>query len=333
MKRIAFLLVSASVAIAALAPVAAAEPRQLLTHEKLWMMKRVGAPLVSPDGKYVVYGLTEPSYEKDGTVSDLWIVPADGSAPPRRLTNSKAGEGDPQWAPDSRRIAFAAKREGDDEAQIYVLDLAGGEARRVTNVPTGAGNPQWRPDGQAILFESSIYPGAVDAAANKQVMADRKARKFNMRVYEHFPIRYWNQWLDDRRPALFVQELAEGAAARDVLTPSKLAQMDGFGGTPQGDGSFSLAPLWSPDGKEILFTATTERWNAAFARVNSALYRMPAAGGEPRPVTPVAGDFGEVKFTPDGKTLLFKFNTQGEEIYDLPRLNGWPGRWAAHQLP
>ena len=92
MKRIAFLLVSTGLALAALAPVAAAEPRQVITHEKLWMMKRVGAPLVSPDGKYVVYSLVEPSYEKDGSVSDLWIVPADGSAAPRRLTSSKAGE-------------------------------------------------------------------------------------------------------------------------------------------------------------------------------------------------------------------------------------------------
>jgi dipeptidyl aminopeptidase/acylaminoacyl peptidase len=326
MKRIAFLLVSTGLALAALAPVAAAEPRQVITHEKLWMMKRVGAPLVSPDGKYVVYGLVEPSYEKDGSVSDLWIVPADGSAAPRRLTSSKAGEADAAWAPDSRRIAFATKREGDDEAQIYVLDLAGGEARRVTSLSTGAGNPQWRPDGGAILFESSVYPGALDGAANKQAATDRKARKFNMRVYEHFPIRYWNEWLDDRRPALFVQDMADGASARDILSPTALAQVEGFGGSAQGDGRVSLSPLWSPDGTEILFTATTERWNAAFARVNFGLYRMPAAGGEPRLVTSAPGEYEDSKFTPDGKMLLFKFNTQGEAIYDLPHLSrlAWP---------
>lgn len=135
----------------------------------------------------------------------------------RRLTSSKAGA---TWAPDSRRIAFAATRGGDDEAQIYVIDLAGGEARRVTSVPIGAANPQWRPDGGAILFESGIYPGAMDAAADKQPAADRKARKFKVRVYEHFPIRYGNEWLDDRRPALFVQDLAVGSVAR----------ADGFGG-------------------------------------------------------------------------------------------------------
>jgi dipeptidyl aminopeptidase/acylaminoacyl peptidase len=330
-KNIALLLVSAGLALGAVSAANAAEPRQVISHEKLWMMKRVGAPLVSPDGKWVVYALAEPSYEKDGAVSDLWIVAADGSAAPRRLTSSKAGEASPQWAPDSRRIAFASKREGDDEAQIYVLDLAGGEARRVTGVPTGAANPQWRPDGGAILFESSVYPGALDAAANKQAAADRKARKFNVRVYEHFPIRYWNEWLDDRRPALFVQELAEAAPARDILTPTALAGSEGFGGSAQGDGGVSLSPLWSPDGSEVLFTATTQRWNAAFARVDFGLYRMPAAGGEPRLVTPQAGDYGDAAFSPDGKTLVFKFNTHGEAVYDLAHLHrvAWPAGGAA----
>ena len=326
MTKIAVLLMSAGIAFAMSATLVAAETRQPITHEKLWMMKRVGTPIVSPDGKWVVYGLVEPSYEKDGSLSDLWMVPADGSAAPRRLTSTKAGESGAVFAPDSRRIAFATKREGDDVAQIYILDLAGGEARRVTNLPTGAGNPQWRPDGGALLFESSVYPGALDAAANKQVAADRQARKFNVRVYEHFPIRYWNDWLDDWRPTLFVQDLADGASAVDVLSPSKLAKAEGFGGSAQGDGGVSLSPLWSPDGREILFTATTERWNAAFARVNFGLYRMPAAGGEAARVTPKPGEFGDIKFTPDGKTLLFKFNTQGEAIYDLAHLNriAWP---------
>jgi Tol biopolymer transport system component len=95
--------------------------------------------------------------------------------------------------PDSRRLVFATKREGDELEQIYLLDVgAGGEARRLTNVSTGASNPRWRPDGQAILFESSVYAHAADDEANKKIIAERKARKYNVPVYEHFPVRYWN---------------------------------------------------------------------------------------------------------------------------------------------
>lgn len=333
MKRISVVLLAAT--CVGMMPVEAdAAAKKVLTHETLWMMKRVGPPSVSPDGKWVVYALNEPSYERDGAAVDLWIVPADGSAAPRRLTNSKAPESSPAWAPDSRRIAFSTKREGDEEGQIYVIDLGGGEARRVTTVATGAANPKWRPDGTAILFESTVYPGATDDAANKQAAAERKGRKFNMRVYEHFPVRYWNQWIDDRRPSLWVQPLADGAPARDILSSTKFASAEGFGGNAQGDGGVTLSPAWSPDGREIVFTATTERWNAAYSRVNYHLYRMPATGGEPRLVTPDAGEYGEPVFTPDGKLLLFKFNTQGQEVYDLAKLTrvAWPAGGPATQM-
>src|SRR5580700_8601955 len=123
----------------------ATTPVKPITHEKLWMMKRVGAPVVSPDGKWVVYSVLEPSYEPDKEVSDLWAAAADGSSPPRRLTHTRAAEKGVVWSPDSRAIAFATKREGDEVEQVYVLDLAGGgEARRITSLSTGAGSPQWR---------------------------------------------------------------------------------------------------------------------------------------------------------------------------------------------
>ena len=82
-----------------------------LTHETMWMMKRVGAPVPSPDGKWVLFPLVEPAYEEKDQVSDLWIVPADGSARPRRLTFTKGGESGVAWSPDSRQITFSAKRE------------------------------------------------------------------------------------------------------------------------------------------------------------------------------------------------------------------------------
>jgi WD40 repeat protein len=101
-----------------------------LTHETMWLMKRVGAPNPSPDGKWVVFSLVEPAYDDKDQVSDLWIVPADGSAKPRRLTFSKSGESGAAWGPDSQRLAFSAKREGDEVNQIYVLDVSKGDACR-----------------------------------------------------------------------------------------------------------------------------------------------------------------------------------------------------------
>src|ERR1700761_9363438 len=93
-----------------------------ITHEKLWLMKRVGAPDVSPDGKWTVFPVLEPSYDPDKEMSDLWIVATDGSSPPHRLTHTRASEGGVTWSPDSKTLAFTSKREGDDAEQIYLLE-------------------------------------------------------------------------------------------------------------------------------------------------------------------------------------------------------------------
>jgi dipeptidyl aminopeptidase/acylaminoacyl peptidase len=299
-----------------------------LTFESLWTMKRVGAPVVSPDGKQVVFPVIEPAFDADKTVSDLWLVPSDGHAAPRRITHTRAPEEAVAWSPDSRSIAFVSKREGDEAAQVYLLDLAdGGEARRLTSLSTGAANPRWRPDGKAILFESLVYPDASDDDANKKIAADRKARKYNLRIYDHFPVRYWNQWLDERRPTLLIQETAPGSVAKDILSPTALAHQSGFYGANEGESGVSLAPLWSPDGGEVVFTATTELWNSAFAHVGYHLYRMAADGtNEPKLVTPAAGNYQEARFSPDGKALFFKYAPQDEEVYHLDRLHrtAWP---------
>ena len=177
-------------ALVFLAAACLASAKRLITHEDVWLMKRVGAPIVSPNGKHLVFSVTEPSYDAAQQVSDLWIAPADGSQEPRRLTATKAAETSPVWSPDSQRIAFTTRRDGDEVPQVYVLDLRGGEAMRITSLSTGASHPEFSPDGKQLLFESMIYPRADDDAANKKIAAERKARKYNARVYDSMPVRF-----------------------------------------------------------------------------------------------------------------------------------------------
>src|SRR5881296_2021577 len=301
----------------------AAQQRHTITHEDVFLMKRVSSPAISPDGRWVVFTVTEPSYTEGEQVSDLWLVPTDGSAEPRRLTNTKSGESGVDWSPDSRRIAFGARREGDDLAQIYVLDLSGGgDAQRVTNLSTGASSPLWRPDGKAILFTSMVYPGASTDSANRVAAVERKARKYNARVYDASPIRLWDHWLDDRRPHLFVQLLDPNAAAKDLLAGSQLVQAAGFGGQ-LGTGGEDLAAAWTPDGSGVVFAATTNRTDWTHGDVVQVLWRVSASGGEPQRLSQGRDDYDAPQFSPDGKTLFAVMTPTNEHTFNNRRLVAW----------
>jgi dipeptidyl aminopeptidase/acylaminoacyl peptidase len=291
-----------------------------ITHEDVWLMKRTGPPVVSPDGKWAVTSVVDPSYEAGKTASDLWLVSLDGSMAARRLTSTMAPESGAVFSPDSKRLAFSTKREGDDNNQIYILPLDGGEAMRVTNVANGASDPQWRPDGKVILFESSVYPGANTDEDNRKIAADRKARKYNVRVFDTFPVRYWDHWLDDQRPHVFLQSLDEGSKAHDVLAGTKLAALPGFEGSFGISGS-GLGAIWSPDGKSIVFTATTDFNSSVGAPSITQLYRMPADGGEPSPLTAGPESYSSPVFRPDGKALYaLRQRSATVSLYSLNRL-------------
>ena len=311
----------------------AAQQRHTITHEDVYLMKRVSAPAISPDGRWIVFSVTEPSYTEGEAISDLWIVPSDGRAEPRRLTNTKGGESGVDWTSDSRRIAFSAKREGDDVAQIYVLDLTGGgEAQRVTNLSTGATNPLWRPDNKAILFTSMVYPGATTDSANRAAAAERKARKYNARVFDASPIRLWDHWLDDRRPHLFVQLTEPSGQARDLLAGSQLAAGAGFGGQ-LGTSGEDLSAAWTPDGSGVVFAATTNRTDWTHGDVVQALWLVNATGGEPQRLTTGRDDYGAPQFSPDGKTLYAEMTPTNEKTFNNSRVVTWTWPRAGDAAP
>ena len=50
-----------------------------VTHEDVWLMKRLDQPEPSPDGRWAVISVTEPSYEEDEDISDLWLISSSSS--------------------------------------------------------------------------------------------------------------------------------------------------------------------------------------------------------------------------------------------------------------
>jgi dipeptidyl aminopeptidase/acylaminoacyl peptidase len=243
------------------------------------------------------------------------------------LTANKARESDVSWSHDSRRIAFSTKRDGDEVEQIYVLDVVGGgEAARVTNVTTGARAPQFSPDDSRLLFVSTVYRNARNDDDNKRLAEERKARKYNVRAYDGFPIRHWDKWLEpERRAHPFVQSLESQAPATDLLAGSRLADEAGFSGSWSDTGEV-LDATWTPDGTAIVIAASTN-WNTrAYAFSNTELFRVELAGGEPVQLTSGGHSWSAPRFSADGRTLYALFEEKSANVYTLTRIAAlnWP---------
>ena len=88
----------------------------------------------------------------DGRHKHVWVVGADGSAP-RKLTDGDWDDGQPEFSPDGREIAFVSNRTDQRDlntvADIHVVKVSG-ETRRITDGEGSYGNPSWSPDGGTI---------------------------------------------------------------------------------------------------------------------------------------------------------------------------------------
>ncbi|MFI5227448.1 MAG: S9 family peptidase [Gemmatimonadales bacterium] len=129
MHRYARAMVALASCVAA-GPAAAqstAQARHFPTNEDLRHTRAVDDPQLSPDGRYVLAAVADPTV--DGARRHLWIVDvASGAA--RQLTFSptgmKSGEARGRWSADGSSIFFTARR--GDETQLFKLPMAGGEA-------------------------------------------------------------------------------------------------------------------------------------------------------------------------------------------------------------
>jgi Tol biopolymer transport system component len=91
-----------------------------------------------------------------GAGTDIWRIPGRKSPStervPERLIASSRGDLNPDYSPDSRRIAFASSRTG--VSNIWICDSDGSNPIQLTDFSKESGTPRWAPDGERLVFDS-----------------------------------------------------------------------------------------------------------------------------------------------------------------------------------
>ncbi|HEX5718856.1 MAG TPA: S9 family peptidase [Thermoanaerobaculia bacterium] len=287
----------------------AASAKRPMTPEDLWAMERAGAPALSPDGKQVVFTINRISVEENKGDSDLWLVPADGCAPPRRLTWNPGADGGPAWSPDGQRLAFVSKR-GEAPPQLYVMTLDGGEAQPVTKLPVAVQGPKWFPDGKRIGFVASTWPDLNgDWPAVQKRLDENKADKIQAKIADTRLLRFWDEYRTDGR---FHHVFSVDLATSEVkdLTPGLARTMD-FLSPEEG---------WdlSPEGDEIAYGVNNTE--PPYHTINFDVF-IQKIGSEPRNVTEDNPAHDMVpRYSPDGRWIVYGRNRRPDIDPDFGRL-------------
>ena len=219
MRRLAFLLVL----IFSLP--AFSQAKHPFTFEDMMKLKRVGEPVPSPDGKWVLFAAVDVDLAANKKTSHIWIVPlnsgATGVPPVQQASGGPASErilipdqdGDrPRWAPDGKRFAFLSNKDGGSQVWIADFDGAAGNVtavHKLTTIATEAGGELWSPDGKHILFTSDVYPECdgkttEEWGCNAKKHKEAEDSKVKALIFDRLLYRHWNAYKAGKRTHIFV---------------------------------------------------------------------------------------------------------------------------------
>src|SRR6266436_2421921 len=302
------------------------------TFEDMMKLKRVGAPVPSPDGKWVVFDAEDVDLEANTKISHLWIVPATGSES-KRLNETPNHEERPRFSPDGKRLIWTSK--ATDPTQIWMCDFDSGSGtlvgkpHQVTSISTGADGAIWSPDGKNIVFVSAVYQDCKDDACNKQRDEELKKSKVKAKIFTRLFYRHWSAFTEFKRSHLFVQTVeapvsgaGNGTAADTAATTARDLTPGDHDVPPFSLGGQDMYAI-SPDGQEIAYasnideveaTSTNDEIFVAPMAVESAVpngqspeaLRTAHATASPKKISTSPGADTTPLYSPEGKYLAWR---------------------------
>ena len=278
----------------------AGEPRGL-TAEDLVHLRRVGAPVLSPDGRRVAFTLRETELAENRTHAEIYVLDLAGARGVSRLTRAPQSSRDPRWSPGGEALYFLSSRSG--SSQVWRLNFSGGEAVPVTDLPVDVDSYELSPAGDRLAVTMAVYRDCPDLACTRARLDERARQKSQPRLYDALFVRHWDSWADGRRSVLYTLPLGPtGQASGPPVSISGTLDGD-VPGKPFGDESdYTFSPDGRSLGYAIRVAGRSEAWSTNFD-----LYQTPVSGGTPVNLTAdnPATDT-EPRYSPDGRTLAYR---------------------------
>jgi dipeptidyl aminopeptidase/acylaminoacyl peptidase len=290
---------------------ALSQSKRPFTFEDMMALKRVGEPVPSPDGKWVLFSVVDVDLAANKKTPHIWIVPLAGGPEREIIADQDADR--PRWAPDGKRFAFISNKEGGSQVWVAEFDSTAGAIKgltKLTSIATEAGGELWSPDGKNILFTSDVYPECADEACNAKKLKETEESKVKAIVFDRLLYRHWNTYKRGLRTHLFA------VRAPSAPNASGFDRLERFASLPldltPGDYDapvFSLGGqdnyAFSPDGQEVCYTSNHDKVEAT--STNNDLWIVPVTGGPAKNITAdnPASDSTPL-YSPDGKYIAYR---------------------------
>jgi dipeptidyl aminopeptidase/acylaminoacyl peptidase len=272
------------------ATVGVAQQKRPITFDDFAAVRAVSDPQVSPNGSSVLYAVRVTDIAGNKRTATTFLVPTSGGTP-RAFPAQSVSATEARWSPDGSHVAYIASD------QLWVSDANGSNAKQLTHLNGGVTGPVWAPTGDRIAFTSSVYPECSTDACNAAKAKAKSENKVKAHVADELMFRHWNAWDEGTRSHLFTVSL-DGSSVVDLMPGAKYDVPPGpFGG--------SEGYAWSPDGRELAYTAKNQgRADAWSTDVN--LYVVAAGGGTPTVITAAnKGADQNPVYSPDGRFIAY----------------------------
>jgi dipeptidyl aminopeptidase/acylaminoacyl peptidase len=266
-----------------------------LVIEDYYRVRIVGAPQISPDGRWVGFTVATRIEATNGDSSEVWLAATDAKSPPVRVSAPGTHALGPQWTDDGRlSFAAAGRRWSVDPAQpASVTEQASVMQSGRAGV---AGRTATSPDGKKV-------------AGVRNMPVPRRERPFASDFERRHEERFRGvqfDWLDFQRDGMSFP--VPNRVDPQVNPPQEVFVADKGDAAGQQLTHLGLRPTgveWSPDGKTLVFTADSA-YRDERKYGSDEIYTASLDGAVVRKLTNDRDyDYTNPHFSPDGRWILY----------------------------